>query len=215
MNRSLLFLCLTIFQANFVGAAESPAYCLQAQHWIAETEMNPEVVEFQDFDAFVKSKASIEPFQIHKYFSGEQPDGETPAVLSCKLKSAEALNNAFAAEEGAAPVAGENTSCQHVTRMMLDQTVARLRQQGLSVAADTFTIDEEESTYMGPQWLADWPFQPVVHDEDGVVHLRTRALQVLDAWYIPLPDSIKGVYYCHLIAPQYLEKLLRQQAAVN
>ena len=178
-------------------------FCLQGQHLIADTALNPEVVVHDNYESFVDSKASLEPFQIHQFLSNPQGEAQMPTVISCKLKSAESLNQFFDPEEEQ-PVAGEDHGCQRITQTHLDYALAKWGGD-----ASQFTVVEEVQTYMGPSWLEDWPFQAARRNDKGQWELHSRALRVVDAWYVPLPDSIKGVHYCHMVAPEYLEALVR------
>ena len=96
------------------------------------------------------------------------------------------------------------------------QWLAELREKigtrNLSPSASSLVVDDEDLTFIGPMWLRPWPFEPLYRGEDGQLHLRTRALYVPFNWWIPMPDRFKGTYYCHLIAPWYLEALLRGDA---
>ncbi len=204
MLRLLLFVGAVAMAA--LARAQGDPFCLQAQHWIATTALQPELVQYQAFEPFVESKASLDPFRIHQYYSNPLPgDGSLHRVLSCKLKSAESLNRAFGDPD---PVAGGNTGCDFVTEQLLQRTLARLSAAQRRLGPEDFVVAEEVVTHMGPSWLKPWPFEAITATGDGRWRLNSRALRVPDAWYIPLPARIKGVYYCHLIAPEYLEALV-------
>ncbi|MEM1113617.1 MAG: hypothetical protein AAGI11_17010 [Pseudomonadota bacterium] len=197
---------LALFAGVFASSTFATEFCLQAQHLIADTALNPEVAVHTDYESFVESKASIEPFQIHQYLSNPQGKDQMSTVISCKLKSAESLNLAFD-PDGQSPVAGEDHGCERITQNHLNYALAKW---GGSEA--DFEVVPEVQTYMGPSWLDDWPYQAARKTDDGRWQLHSRALRVVDAWYIPLPASIKGVHYCHLVAPDYLEALVKASA---
>ena len=200
--RQLFFLpCLLLSPS--LWASE---FCLQAQHLIADTAVNPAVKVHDNYETFVESKATLEPFEIHQFLSNPQGKEQMPTVISCKLKSSESLN-LHLASEGEPPVAGEERGCEHITQTYLGYALSKW---GGDESA--FEVVPEVQTYMGPSWLEDWPYQAARQNESGVWELHSRALRVVDAWYIPLPDSIKGVHYCHMVAPEYLEALVRSSA---
>ena len=89
----------------------------------------------------------------------------------------------------------------------------RIPPADLAIAAEQLRVDPEETTFIGPMWLRPWPFQPLRRDEAGLLHLQSRALYVPFTWWIPMPDRFKGTYYCHLIAPDYLEAVLRGEVS--
>ena len=203
-QRALPIFCLAA-QLLFAPLALAEAFCGSAQQWIAQTDMQAEVVLYEDHEAFVESKAAIEPLSVPQFFSNPEPDSGIPRVVSCKMKTAEQLNAVYGAE-GA--VAGTSQSCETVLSRMLDARFAERTGESLSLNRDDFLIDEEDSTFIGPMWLEPWPFEPLSVDDSGLVHLLSRSLYVPDAWYIPMPDSFKGVYYCHTISPVYLDALI-------
>lgn len=199
---------LTILLALLVllsPLSHAQEFCGEAQQWIAQTDLQAEVVVYDDHEAFVESKASIEPLAVAQFFSNPEENTGIPKVVSCKMKTAEQIN-AIYGTQGA--VAGSSQSCETVLSRMLENGLAQSAGQPSALERSAFVIDEEDSTFIGPMWLEPWPFEPISVDENGAVHLLSRSLYVPDAWYIPMPDSFKGVYYCHLISPVYLDALI-------
>ena len=72
------------------------------------TDVRPALVLHTDFDGFVKSKAAIEPLTIQQYIWYENDDQARPVMVSCKLKSADHLNEAFG--PGTITVLGQGVS---------------------------------------------------------------------------------------------------------
>ena len=180
-------------------------FCARAQQWIAETELQAEVISYDDHEAFVESKATISPLTVAQHLSNPEKIKGIATVVSCKMKTAEMINEVYGTDS---PVAGRSQSCTTVLARLVEESLTSLAGQSAALSRDAIVIDEEESTFIGPMWLKPWPFDPVSLDEQGKLHLHSKALYVPDAWYIPMPDSFKGVYYCHLIAPDYLDGLL-------
>ena len=206
----VLFLLFSVSFAlpGSASDAQQQEFCQKAQQIVAKTKLSAEIVIHQDLETFVDSKSTASPFVVHQYFSNPQPDaGGIPTVLSCKMKTAERINAAQSA--GAEPVAQGNGSCQAVHQYWLEQLRASIPADQLSPLAGKVVADEEESTYMGPMWLRPWPFEPLYRSDDGMLHIRSKALYVPFAWWIPMPDRFKGTYYCHLTSPLYLEAILR------
>lgn len=190
---------------------ENSVFCAWAQQIIASTDVRANVITQTNFDNFVKSKASDSPLTVQQYWSNPAGgEGGMPRVVSCKMKTAERINRAMrAVEESSAPVAGEDTSCDLVHRKVLEAILGRIPRDELAMPADSLRVEENELTFIGPMWLKPWPFEPLYRDEAGLLHLRSRALYVPFAWWIPMPDRFKGTHYCHLIAPDFLEAVLR------
>ncbi|MEP1472659.1 MAG: hypothetical protein ABJK20_09410 [Halieaceae bacterium] len=189
----------------FAPLAFADEFCGKAQQWIAQTDMQAKVVVYEDREAFVESKASIEPLTVPQFFSNPEDSAGIPKVVSCKMKTAEQINAVYGID-GA--VAGSSQTCETVLSSMLETRFAQKGAHPAVLARGDFVIDDEDSTFIGPMWLDPWPFQPISVDQTGAVHLLSRSLYVPDAWYIPMPDSFKGVYYCHIISPVYLDALI-------
>ena len=203
--RSIVLLPLLILSQTVLAHE----FCVRAQQVIAATSVTPHLQVPTNRDDFVASKAFDEPFTVQQFESNPLPsDAGVHRVLSCKMRTAERINAAFASE-GDAPVAQQERDCAAVHRVMLDDVLARVPEQGRALDPRQIVIDEEEMTFMGPSWLEPWPFQPVSLDAEGKLHLHSRSLYAPHAWWMPLPERFLGNYYCHLVAPAYLEGLIR------
>ncbi len=194
------------------AAPTGESFCQRAQQIVAGSELVAKVSVHDDFDAFVESKAFSDPLQVQAYFSNPPAgDNGLPRVLSCKMKTAERLNAAHPIEP---PVATGDTSCQAVNQHFLDELVQKIPRKEWGEGVQVPLVDEEELTFMGPMWLRPWPFDPLYRDDEGRLHIRSKALYVPFAWWIPMPDRFKGTYYCHLVSPAFLEALLRGEAEI-
>ncbi len=188
------------------GSPPLAEFCLEAQRVIVRTSVTPALVVHTDFDAFVKSKAAIEPLTIQQYIWYEDDDPARPVMVSCKLKSADHLNEAFGAG-----TAGGNGRCQDMNRLTYDRVRASLG--AANVATLVFDPAEEvrntENPGMtGPDWLK--PYEMTWRDDSGVLHLRSKGFRVdwTDPKFAAMPGRFRGVQYCHLVAPEYLARLL-------
>ncbi|MEH6586094.1 MAG: hypothetical protein V7720_06020 [Halioglobus sp.] len=214
IDRRLVLACLALLAPMRVFAGEYAAdekdYCSQAQQIIAATDLEPEVVLHDDYEAFVESKPTDQPFVIHRYNSAPVASRpEITTVVSCKLRTSERINTAHDSEGGAVPIAGAETSCDEVHRQVLAQIVAAVPKSARKLDLGDFVVEPEDMKFIGPQWLEPWPFTPATLDENALYHLHTRALYAPHAWWIPMPERFMGNYYCHLASPEYLEALVR------
>ena len=211
----LLLLLLSSLGARAEQGDPGSVFCAWAQQVVAGTELAANVVTVTDYEAFVRSKPGSAPLTVQQYWSNPLPaEGGMARVVSCKMKTAERINAAHRAATGQeAPVARGDGSCDKVGREMLAAVLNRVPRADLAIPAEQLRVDPEETTFIGPMWLRPWPFQPLQRDEAGLLHLQSRALYVPFAWWIPMPDRFKGTYYCHLIAPDYLEAVLRGEVS--
>jgi hypothetical protein len=157
---------------------------------------------------------TTQQFVSHRVLTGTT--WEYPIVISCKMKTAEAINFHFGA--GAA---GTQLTCREVNQATVadvyasltsvEQRMLRWGQSQIVYRADTYAI-------AGPGWLYPLPFLPRVATvpttgaDAGKLVLRGLAITVdrsspaTDAG----PDK-KGSYYCHLPSPEYIRALITGQ----
>jgi hypothetical protein len=203
---------LTLLAAVLTGCAAQPAgsaapplaeFCLEAQRVVVQTAVRPALVVHEDFDAFVLSKASIDPLTIHQYVWRDEAGAAL--MVSCKMKSADHLNEAF----GAGTSRGHRP-CQDMNRL----TWQRIR-DGVPAGPGRVVFDRNELVsnpanpgMTGPDWLA--PYEMTWRDADGRLHVRSKGFRVdwLDPALASAPARFRGVQYCHFIAPEYLAALV-------
>ena len=199
--------------ANIAPAPPLQEFCLEAQRVVVRTAVIPALVVHADFDGFVKSKAAIEPLTIHQYLWFEDDDRTRPVMVSCKLKSADHLNEAF----GPSTSAG-NGRCQDMNRLTYDRVRATLG--AAHVEPVIFDPAEEVRNaanpgMTGPDWLK--PYEMTWRDATGALHLRSKGFRVdwTDPKFAAMPGRFRGVQYCHLIAPEYLARLVTGKATAG
>ncbi len=188
-------------------------FCLEAQRVVVRTGVTPALVLHQDFDSFVKSKAAIEPLTIHQYIWYEEDDRTRPVMVSCKLKSSDHLNEAL----GKGTSAG-NGLCQDMNRL----TYQRIRDALGAANVEPVIFDPAEEVrnaenpgMTGPDWLK--PYELTWRDESLVLHVRSKGFRVdwTDPQFAAMPGRFRGVQYCHLIAPEYLARLVTGKATAG
>ncbi len=192
----------------------SPAeFCAEAQRIVSRTDKSGEFVVHSDLDGFVKSKTGIDPLTLHVYAWPAADDPGRVVAISCKMKSADHLNAAFGPG-----TAGTDGLCQDMNRETLRQVRASLpvaadRQVVLDPGENVF--NEKQPAATGPDWLA--PFQLTTADDSGTLTIHSKGFRVdwLDPRFARFDARVRGVHYCHLIAPAYLRDLLAGQAAAG
>jgi hypothetical protein len=228
MKKALLSMLLAAVLVQFFGctaggpdvpAADAklltltPAeFCAEAQHLISRTDRTGEFVVHPDFDGFVQSKTSIDPLTLHAYVWNASDDPGRPVAISCKMKSADHLNAAFGAD-----TAGPDGLCQDMNRETL-----RLVRAALPGAARQVVLDPNENVFnekqparTGADWLA--PFSLTTEDDAGTLTIHSKGFRVdwLDPRFARMDARVRGVHYCHLIAPAHLRDLLTGRAAAG
>lgn len=210
--KAVTIICAMLGCAHLSLARAELEPCALAQMVIAGTQLVPNVETPGDYDAFVESKATDQPFVVQQYLSNPMPsDARLMRTLSCKMRTAERINAAHSEADTSPPASGD-TSCAQVQHTLLQRVRSEIPDAELVLNPDHAVIEDESSTFMGPMWLDPWPFSAVSGDGEGSLRLASRALHVPWAWWIPLPERFKGNYYCHLAAPDYLRALLKGEA---
>lgn len=194
------------FTASETGHGQ---FCAQAQQLIAQTTLPVTNIVHTDFDAYVSSKPGLQPLTSHQFTLRSEGDAGLATIVSCKMKTAELINETFG--EGSA---GDEQRCADLIHSTLDQVYADLPAQAQLIARQNIIVEDDDSAWMGPQWLDPWPYTNAV-EKSGELHLRAKAMHIPFAWYIPMPDRFKGTHYCHLPAPEYLAALISGQLKAN
>lgn len=194
-------------------AATPAEFCAEAQRVVSNTSKIGEFVVHPDFEGFVKSKTNIDPLTLHAYVWPASDDPGRTVAISCKLKSADHLNAAFGPD-----TAGPDGLCQDMNRETLRQVRAALpdaagRQVVLDPNENAF--NEKQPAATGPDWLA--PFLLTSEDDAGTLTIHSKGFRVdwLDPRFARFDARVRGVHYCHLIAPAYLRDLLAGRAAAG
>ncbi len=171
--------------------------CVNAFHHLVTESLTPVNKIHRDLKSFVKSKPSANPLVIHEY-TVKDDQGHTQS-LSCKFKSADVMTQLT--EQ---PV--EPSTCQAMNLEIVAQARRRLQTEGQSPVTQLEFVDDEEVS-LGPFYLRPWPYQ-VAYEKDGKTYVRAKSLTVAADSWMPVPDSFKGTFYCHLLSPGYAYELL-------
>lgn len=182
---------------SVAGNLDLDTFCSDVQRITAGTAISANLTIHETSESYRKSKPGIDPVQIHQYVT---PDAKgRPKMVSCKVKSVDHLK----AVHGPAAT-GSQGSCEQVTRMI----VAEARAAAPS-GAPQIRIAPEERVWTGSSYLS--PFTMLDRDAAGTLQLHTRYMRT-DwedwRWYL-MPDRLRGHLYCHVIAPEYLARILR------
>ena len=95
-------------------------------------------------------------------------------------------------------------------------TQAERRRAKFGGASGRIVVDADLVVDNGGDWLK--PFAIARLDADGALHLQAKGMNKgwLDPRYANAEVQYRGVRYCHLVAPEYLRRLVPgQQAALR
>jgi hypothetical protein len=180
-------------------------YCANAQKEVASSRVPARNVLVTDYQAFSRATPSVKPLETLQYVGYADPQRTKARMISCKLHSAERIR----AEYGAT-AAGESTTCARLNRRTLDAVMLSLtdRQKKKTPFKGTIGVllDPDEQATTESQWLES--FTMVQTDAGGTLRIRAKSLGVGNLRVSSKAGAANGRQYCHLIAPDYLKRIL-------
>jgi hypothetical protein len=185
-------------------------YCAVAQKEIASSRVPARNVVMTDYQAFSRATPSVKPLETLQYVGYADEKQSKARMISCKLHSADRIRAEYGAN-----AAGESTTCARLNRRTLDAVMITLTdrqkkkmpfQGALPVALDPDELASSEA-----QWLEG--FTMVQTDAGGTLRIRAKSLRAAgnnlrQASSSPGLAAGDGRQYCHLIAPDYLKRVL-------
>ena len=182
-------------------------YCAIAQKEIAASRVPARNVLMTDWQAFSRASPSVKPLETMQYVGYADSQRTRPRMISCKLHSSERIR----AEYGAT-AAGEASSCARLNRRTVDAVMASLtdRQKKKMPFKGPVPVMLEPDLQAAneTEWLD--AFTMVETDAGGTLRIRAKSLgagaATLRVSTRPNPNA--AVQYCHLIAPDYLKRIL-------
>jgi hypothetical protein len=181
-------------------------YCAVAQKEIASSRVPARNVVMSDYQAFARAKPSTKPLETMQYVGYADDKHMKPRMISCKLHSADRIRAAYGAT-----AAGESTTCARLNRRTLDAVMLTLtdRQKKKMPFKGTVPVmlDADEVASTEAQWHET--FTMAQTDAGGTLRIRAKSLREA----APVRAGTKattagGGQYCHLIAPDYLKRIL-------
>lgn len=180
-------------------------YCSQAQKEIAGSRVPSRNVLINDFQAFSRLTPSVQPLETAQFVQYADSQRTKPRMISCKLHSAEKIRAAYGAT-----AAGESTTCARLNRRTLDAVMAgmtdRQKKKMPFKGSIPILLDPDEQSANEAQWLE--AFTMVQTDMGGTLRIRAKSLRGDSNMRVSTKQAAGGKQYCHLIAPDYLKRIL-------
>jgi hypothetical protein len=221
-HRSMLVLNMVLLVGMLTGCAKDyrlraqtppsffgpqAGFCQQAQYLVSGTRVLAGNIVHSDYDRFVSSKPGINPLTTQQLVRYLDEARQQPRMISCKLKTADNL----IAEYGRT-AAGTQGQCGDVHRQMVAELAAITpASDARAVVVDddlVVGLDSAPGAALGPAWLA--PHTLAYTGADGALHIRAKAFRVdwREQRFADARAEVRGIHYCHLIAPDYLRRLV-------
>lgn len=186
-------------------------YCASAQKEIAASRVPARNVMMTDYQVFSRAAPSVKPLETMQFTAFADEQRTRPRMISCKLHSSARIR----AEYGAT-AAGEPGSCARLNRRTLDAVMTSLTEKQkkkmpfkgpvpVMLEPDLQAANESE-------WLES--FAMVQTDAGGTLRIRAKSLGAGTGTLRASTRSAAGGkssdnrLYCHLIAPDYLKRIL-------
>jgi len=183
-------------------------YCAAAQKEVASARIPARNVVMSDYQAFARTQPSVKPLETLQFVGYADPQRTKPRMISCKLHSADRIRAAYGAT-----AAGESATCARLNRRTLDAVMSGLsdRQKKKMPFKGTIGVmlEPDEQASNEAQWLES--FTMVQTDAGGTLRIRAKSLRAsgnnvrVSSVNAATND---GRQYCHLIAPDYLKRIL-------
>jgi hypothetical protein len=197
-----------------VRLSTNDRFCPDAQAQVSMTSVPVVNVVYTDFDEFVKSKPRPRPLETDQYVWYEDAARTRPKMVSCKMKTTDHI----IAEYGPG-ASGGNVSCaalnQRTVELVLGSLTRAERKRLKFDAGQRIAYDEDLLTGDGPVWLAPFPVLYVA--ADGTLRVKSKSMK--NDWNDPrlakADVRVRGTRYCHLVAPEYLKRVLLGDVAAE
>jgi hypothetical protein len=181
-------------------------YCAVAQKEIASSRVPARNVVMTDYQAFARAKPSTKPLETMQYVGYADDKHTKPRMISCKLHSADRIRAAYGAT-----AAGESTTCARLNRRTLDAVLLSLtdRQRKKMPFKGTVPVmlDADDVASTEAQWHET--FTMAQTDAGGTLRIRAKSLREAAPVRVGTKAATAGGgQYCHLIAPDYLKRIL-------
>ncbi len=187
--------------------ATDAQFCVAAQAAITGSKVPTLNAIYDDYQAFVESKPAPRPLTTRQLVWFEDDTRTRPKMISCKMKTADHIRIEYGSDQ-----VGEDTSCAAVNALTLESVRASLtrteRQRTKFDGGRRVVFDPDTVTTSGPLWLE--PFAMTYIAADGALHVKSKGMKNdwLDPRLAKAEPRFKGTRYCHLVAPEYLRRVL-------
>jgi hypothetical protein len=182
-------------------------YCAVAQKEVASSRVPARNVLVTDYQSFSRASPSVKPLETMQFVGYADSQQSRPRMISCKLHSSDRIR----AEYGAT-AAGEATSCARLNRRTLDAVMSsmteRQKRKMPFKGPVPVMLEPDLQASSEAEWLQE--FTMVQTDAGGTLRIRAKSLGTgtTTTRVSNRAATGNGRLYCHLIAPDYLRRVL-------
>jgi hypothetical protein len=196
------------------GAWPQKEFCGRAQAFVTGSTPRVTNTVHDGLESFRRSAPIAQPLTTQQYdWPDERGAPRSAMTISCKLVTADRVKAVHGAQ-----AARTETSCEQVNRYTLSAVLASLspaeRERALFGQGKKVRFERDRTQASADAWHS--PVELASVDSAGRLRLVAQAWRV--DWSDPkqsqLPEDARGVHFCHVIAPDYLRRLLLDASIV-
>jgi len=182
-------------------------YCAVAQKEITSSRVPARNVVMTDYQAFSRASPQVKPLETMQFVGYSDAQRTRPRMISCKLHSVERIRAVYGVT-----AAGEPSSCARLNRRTLDAVMASLTERQKKKmpfkGPVPVMLEPDLQSASETEWLQD--FTMVQTDAGGTLRIRAKSLGAGSGStrVSTRTGSNAARQYCHLIAPDYLKRVL-------
>jgi hypothetical protein len=181
-------------------------YCSVAQKELASSRVPARNVLMSDYQSFSRASPQVKPLETMQFVAYTDTQHAKARMISCKLHSAERIRAEYGAN-----AAGEPAACARLNRRTLDAVMGSLTEKQKRKMPFKGTVpvmlEPDLQAANEAEWLQE--FSMVQTDAGGTLRIRAKSLGSPAQGTRTSTRTSGGTrQYCHLIAPDYLKRIL-------
>jgi len=218
--------------ASLFSIETTIGFCKSVQQIIASTTLESRNIVHNSWDSFIESSPAPYAGENVAAYNGPADSGETlsltthefitlaklprahrqfPQVISCKMKSSEAIQRFIGMEASLGKLACEDVNRQTVSDVFASFT--KKEKKKLEFNENQIVFEPDVVARSGPEWLDPSSLDVAFVGDDGRLHIESTTLLVPVDIDLPPPLALgedkKGVQYCHLPSPAYIRLIAK------
>lgn len=200
--------------AQVAGAWPQKEFCGRAQSYITGSTPRVTNTVHDGIESFQRTPPMAQPLTTQQYDSpDERGPPKSASRISCKLVTADRIRAVYGPQ-----AARTEATCEQVNRYTLGVVLAGLtpeeRERALFGKGKKVRFERDRLLASPDDWYPSYEMVSV--DGSGRLRIAANALRIdwTDPKQAQLPEEGRGLHFCHLIAPDYLRRLLLDPSIV-
>jgi hypothetical protein len=200
--------------AEVAGAWPQKEFCGRAQSYITGSTPRVTNTVHDGIESFQRTPPMVQPLTTQQYdWPDERGPSKAASRISCKLVTADRIRAVYGPQ-----AARTEATCEQVNRYTLGVVLGGLtpeeRERALFGKGRKVRFERDRLLASPADWYTAYEMASV--DGSGRLRIAANALRIdwADPKQAQLPEQSRGLHFCHLIAPDYLRRLLLDPSIV-